>query len=254
MSPPNARSALSWPSTVELAKDTWVFESQWGVRPDDLSSCTERLLTCLTGVASLDPSLAHWFHGAEPVALDAASLRDRLDQGWDREDPAGEIGSVVALWNGVEDDLAVAKITVSCGSTAPYLKNFIKFVLPRPAAAPGLYHVETMLKLFETMISAWQPQWCRVRSWSLRDATYHESFDVIASSIAYLDRGLYERTGALPNEVRVIERSSGGKCSSLHPPRKSSGWKRSTGSASTSRSLTNGVCSARAKPYSYGCL
>lgn len=210
MSPQKPPGGSSWPATVDLAKDTWVFEAQWGARPDDLANCTERLLACLNGVASFDRSLEQWFYNADPVPLTTDSLRHQLDQGWDREDPSGEIGSTVALWNGAQDDL-VATITVSCGSTASYLKNDVEFVPPRPAAMPGLYQVETMLTLFETMISAWQPQWCRVRPRSLREATGREFVDVIASWIIYLDRGVYQRRGALPNEVRVIERPGGGE-------------------------------------------
>jgi hypothetical protein len=44
---------------------------------------------------------------------------------------------------------------------------------------------------------------------SLGEATGREFVDVSASWITYLDRGLYERTGALP-DVRVIEHSGGG--------------------------------------------
>jgi hypothetical protein len=57
MSPQKPQSGLSWPSAVDLATDTWIFQAQWGARPDDLSSRTERLLACLGGVASFDPSL-----------------------------------------------------------------------------------------------------------------------------------------------------------------------------------------------------
>jgi hypothetical protein len=196
-------SGSQWP--VDLEKDTWALAAQWTARPDDLSSLTDRLLAFLTGVASLDPALTRWFDNDEPVPIEAASLRDRLESGWDREHPSGETGTRVALWNGAKDDLSMATISASVGSTAGYLKNRIEFRPPRPAAAPGLYQRDTMLALFETVISAWQPQWCRVQPWALRDATDGEFVDILASWIFYLDRRLYTRRGSLPEEVSVID-------------------------------------------------
>jgi hypothetical protein len=168
-------------------------------------------------VASLDPRLAHWFYDSEPVAIDAASIRDRLDRGWDREHPGGETGTSVSLWNGVKDDLALATISIGCGSTASYVRNDIEFEPPRPAAMPGLYRLEAMPGLFEMMISVWQPQWCLVRPWSLREATGREFVDVLASWIVYLDRSLHTRKGALPSEVRVIEGPGDGDVFVLAP-------------------------------------
>jgi hypothetical protein len=203
-------SQSSWSSKVDLARDTWALSAQWSARPDDLSSCTERLLAYLTGLASIDRGLTRWFHNDEPVPIEADSLRDRLDWGWDREHPGGETGSTVALWNGVkDDDLAVATLSVSCGSTADYFKNSLELRPPRPAAEPALYVRENTLDLFTTTISAWQPQWCRLQPWSLRDATSGEFVDVLASWVVYLERDLYTRKGDLPDEVTIVEGDRG---------------------------------------------
>src|SRR5262245_49910138 len=177
-----------WPATVDLGKDTWALAAQWTARPDDLASCTDRLLRFMTGVASLDPGLTRWFQDEEPVPIEADSLRDRLDRGWDREHPGGETGSRVAFGNGATDDLTVSTVSVACGSMAAYFKNRLEFRPPRPAAVPALYQRDTITGLFETVISAWRPQWCRIQPWSLRDVTDGEFVDILASWIFYLDR------------------------------------------------------------------
>jgi immunity protein 52 of polymorphic toxin system len=200
---------MSWPNSADLAKDTWALSAQWSARPDDLAACTERLLASLRGLAELDPGLGQWFHDDEPVPVAAEGLRDRLDRGWDREHPGGETGSTVPLWNGVADDLGAATFSVSCGSTASYFRNRLELRPPRPAAAPGLYERDAMVGLFDLMLTAWQPQWCRVQPWSLRDATNGEFVDVLASWVVYLDHDLYTRTGELPAEVTVLERPAG---------------------------------------------
>ncbi|MGH3716234.1 MAG: Imm52 family immunity protein [Micromonosporaceae bacterium] len=198
MSPQNP----SWPGATDLSKDVWVFEGQWDARPDDLSRCAERLLACLDGMSPVDPSLAHWIHDTERVKLDLDSLRELLERGRDELDPTGESGSTVGMGNA--DDLAAAALTVTCGATASYMKNGITLELPRPAAAPQLYADQPMVELFRTMVSAWRPQWCRVDSWSLRDAVGTESAGVLGSWIAYLERSLYTRVGELPGDVRVV--------------------------------------------------
>lgn len=208
----------SWPGTADLATDTWTFEAQWSARPgDDPARCADALQACLQGAAALHPSLSQWYDDAEPVALDTASLRDRLDREWDQEHPGGETGVTIALWNGAKEVLARSTITVTCGATASYLKNDVEMDLPRPAAAPELYRAETMLTLFQTMISAWQPQWCRVQPWSLREASGRGTVDVLASWILYLDHDLHTTKGPLPHEVSVVEGPGSGDLLVLAP-------------------------------------
>lgn len=208
----------SWPGTTDLAKDSWYFSASWRARPaDDAPRCGERLQACLQGVAALHPSLRRWFDGVERVAIDAASLTELVEQEWNWEHPGGETGSYVQLWNGIKDKFGVAALRVGCGSTADYVNNCVGFDLPRPAATPELYRSETMLTLFRTMISAWQPQWCRVQPWSLREATGGELVDVLASWIIYLDRDVYTRKGALPSELEVIEGPGNGDLFFLAP-------------------------------------
>jgi hypothetical protein len=154
-------------------------------------------------LAVYDERLASWFCDDEPVPIEAASLAGLLDRGWDREHPGGETGSYVSLWNGVEDDVGVATFDVGCGVTASYMRNRVELRPPRPAAVPGLYRADTMVELIRTVVEAWQPQWCRVQSWSLREALGGESIDVLGSWIVYLDRGVYARGDALPEEISV---------------------------------------------------
>ncbi|QUQ68305.1 Imm52 family immunity protein [Kutzneria sp. CA-103260] len=200
----------SWPGTVDLSHDTWLFEAGWAARRDDPADCTARLLACLTEVAALDPLLSRWYHGAEPVAVDEPSLRSRVDANWDNPTSSTTHGTVISLRNGMTDDLTVATFSVSCGATASYLRNSVELRPPLPVSVPHLYQLDTMLGLVDSMISVWQPQWCRVRPRSLAEATGRDTVDVLASWIVYLDEGSHRRTdGALPEEVDVLERANG---------------------------------------------
>ncbi|HWE90197.1 MAG TPA: Imm52 family immunity protein [Pseudonocardiaceae bacterium] len=192
-----------------MTRDTWEFRAGWAARPDDLANCAERMAASLTYVASLDPLLTQWLYDSEPVPVDESSLRRRLDTNWDRETPSGAHGSHVSLRNGQRDDLTVATFSVSCGATASCWRNRVALMPPRPVAAPALYRLDSMLGLFDSMISIWRPRWCRMQPQSLREVTYHGTVDVLASWIAYLDRDLYPRIGALPDGISKIERADG---------------------------------------------
>jgi hypothetical protein len=199
-------SRPSWPGTTDLSTDTWLFEVEWDARRDDPANCAARLLTCLTGLAGLDPLLACWYYDTESVPLDEPSLLRRVEASWDTE--FADHGAVVPLRNGMSDH-RVASIVVQCGATAPYLHNGVELRPPQPAAASGLYRLDTMLGLFDLMIAAWQPRWCRVRPYSLRDATHHDTVDVLASWIAYLGHDVHTTTGALPDGITTIDRPDG---------------------------------------------
>ncbi|MGH3716233.1 MAG: Imm52 family immunity protein [Micromonosporaceae bacterium] len=194
------------------APDRWIFEARWSGRSDDLATCAVRLHRCLTGLASVDPTLAEWFCEVDELALDAAWLTDVLEY---RAEPRRPSGWILTLWNGIEDNLAVAPIRIACGSPVGGAWDDIRFQLPRPAGAPALYDLATMRALVEVMVSAWQPDWCRVRQGrfadpdSLRDDDSREPDDagrsavVPGSWLVYLARGRYARTRALPSEVRM---------------------------------------------------
>ncbi|MGH8876513.1 MAG: hypothetical protein ACRD0P_04095 [Stackebrandtia sp.] len=94
-------------------------------------------------------------------------------------------------------------------STADYSRRGMQFVAPGPAATPGLYRLDTMLGLFESMLSSWSPQWCRIHPLSLRRASEAEMVGVLASWIVYLEPDVYVQEGNLPDEVRVKDSADG---------------------------------------------
>ncbi|MGH3450960.1 MAG: Imm52 family immunity protein [Haloechinothrix sp.] len=208
-----SRVAAEWYRQVGQTKDTqfkgligdgvagpWV----WGPRAEDVSRWAERLHLCLTGLASLDPTLTAWFRWADELALDTAWLRDVLEYHSDPFEGIAESGRTLTLWNGIEDDLAVAPIEIRWGSTVASVRDNVVLQLPG-AAAPGLYRLETMIRLFTIMISAWQPQWRRVRPGAFAELAGRESIDVLASWIVYLDRDVCTLNGALPDDVQLVD-------------------------------------------------
>ncbi len=126
-----------------------------------------------------------------------------------RRDPAGW---TLTLWNGITDDDAVAPLRISWGSAVDDVGDDIVFQLPRPVAAAGLYRIESMLRLFDVMISAWQPQWCRVRAGEFGYLAGRESLDALDSWIVYLEGSVHTRTGSLSGDVKVIEGTDGDLC------------------------------------------
>ncbi len=206
-----SENRTTWPTGVDLATDSWTLDGLWRNRVLDPPSCAERLGRLLHGLAALDPTLAEWYdEDDERLALDPQSLLELLQRCRGDDDPHGEYGSVVGLYNGPVDENRSALVKMVCGTRVKPLRDTIQLELPRPAGAPDLYRTEQMIALFDLVIDTWQPHWCRVQSRSLERATEQKfGLNVLASWMVYLDREVYTRTAELPDGVRAIDRESG---------------------------------------------
>ncbi|MGH3735534.1 MAG: Imm52 family immunity protein [Micromonosporaceae bacterium] len=150
------------------ADGTWTIEARWDARGDDLPTCARRLSEWLTGLTRLDPTLGEWYREVHELDLDPGWLKDVLENQATRWGPEGPTGWELTLWNGIEDDAAVAPMWISCGSAGAAVRDGLVFQLPHESAAPKLHRRETLLRVWALMISAWQPQWCRVRRGEFR--------------------------------------------------------------------------------------
>lgn len=204
------RSATAWPNGVDLATDTWTLSGQWDQRPEDgPASCTERMLACVTRLAKVDPLFSEWYYDDEPDDITPSGLRERFEERWHESFPDEDNGIGLTVWNGVTDDLGFSRISLSCWPTAAGVRFGVDFLPPTPAALPGLYRPDAMLRLFEIVLSSWNPLWCRIQPSSLGEAAEGEMADVLASWIVYLESERYEQKGDLPAEVRVTDGADG---------------------------------------------
>lgn len=205
----DSRSGPKWLDGVDFGTEAWVLSGQWNPRPDDdVNTFTERMRTCVTGLAEQSALLKEWYYDDEPIEITPSGLTERFDERWQEFSGDGhEI--VLTVWNGVTDDPGFSRVSISRESTADKLRRGMQFVAPVPAALPGLYRQDAMLDLFEIMLSSWGPQWCRVHPLSVEEASEGETVDVLASWIVYLERDVYVQKGELPGEVRVKDSADG---------------------------------------------
>jgi hypothetical protein len=153
----------------------------WGARRESVDACTERLASCLAGLARCSASLSGWStkagRGRGGVAVEGAdvgALRDLLPAGVHRRDadesPIEELGFSLGLWNGDRD--APVGLSVTCGSwtATPGVMNSFVLALPSPGEAEQLYGREAALCLMRAAVTAWQPDWATLTSCELADA------------------------------------------------------------------------------------
>ncbi|WP_366059621.1 Imm52 family immunity protein [Pigmentiphaga sp.] len=105
----------------------------WGVCPDSLEGCVDRVERFFAGLAEIDPLLSHWCErgwshkdalARKVDASDVEKLEELLLEGRNRRDVGGEVieelGFKLSLWNGADVEEAAFR-GGSCSPSFPCL-------------------------------------------------------------------------------------------------------------------------------------
>jgi hypothetical protein len=167
------------------------------------------LLQFLQAIGNFDCSPKRWFGAEEPMSLEMEDLKRLLRSGADPAEPAGEGGWTIKIWNDAAEP-ASSSILLHCGETREYVRNQMNVTLPEPRRVSGLYRLDSMLKLIEGTVAAWDPDWCSVGPTELRRRAGRRWYDALTSWITYFGPRLQPQIGELPESVRLIHRHNGG--------------------------------------------
>jgi hypothetical protein len=163
----------------------------------------------LRTIGDFDRGPQRWFVADEPMSLEVEDLKGILKRGADPTEPAGEGGWTIKIWDDAAEP-ASWSILLHCGETREYVRNQMNVTLPEPRCVPGLYRLDSMLKLIECTVAAWDPDWCSVGPTELRRRAGRRWYDTLTSWITYLGPRLQPQIGELPESVRLIARAASG--------------------------------------------
>ncbi|RKG74473.1 immunity 52 family protein [Corallococcus terminator] len=187
--------------------DTYYAGVYWPGRPEPLESYARRAEILFQRLASVDPSLTHWFEQAttREAALkgrftpDAGTLRGLLKKS-KYQLGGGEIS--FSAWNGEAEASSV--VNFSCGAPSPSTVDLCLLTPPpQGPTAERILRASTLAQALRTMALAWEPSWGVITSDEHRD-TVSEFADVgtFVGWVTYLShpRGAVP---PLPAPVRV---------------------------------------------------
>ena len=110
--------------------ESYYIGAYWGIREESVEQCAHRLAGFMQCLAECDSCFAKWFKkgGSRKEALslevnsDIATLQTLLLSGQHRTDVGQKImenlGFLIGLWNGANNDAESAGLIISCGSYA----------------------------------------------------------------------------------------------------------------------------------------
>lgn len=143
----------------------------WGDRPEGVDDCARRLVSCLTGLASIHGALGRWYPRgkakAGAVEADPAGLRSLLLAGRNRRDMGNDViedlGFSVSLWN--RDKSMPSVLSAHCGSYARTEGIVNTCVLDLPPIESDDDPVMELLEpgrasaMMRAVVEAWSPDW-----------------------------------------------------------------------------------------------
>ncbi len=158
----------------------------WGARAETLEQCTDRCVSFLKRIGSVDSALATWYEKGrsrrdalrKPVEPTPVRIRDLLLAGRNRRDLGDrsvleDLGFRVGMWNGSAAPDSVG-LSVRCGSYTAVkgLGNALVVNLPSPEGEVGrrLFAGATAGALVEAVVEYWEPTWATWTSHELADA------------------------------------------------------------------------------------
>ncbi len=157
----------------------------WGARAETLEQCTDRCVSFLKRIGSVDPALGTWYQKGrsrrdalrKPVEPTPVRIRDLLLAGRNRRDLGDrpvveELGFRVGMWNGSASPDSVG-LSVHCGcyTAVKGLGNALVLNLPSPEGEVGrrLFTGATAGALVEAVVESWEPTWATWTSHELAD-------------------------------------------------------------------------------------
>ncbi len=165
--------------------DTFQIQIYWGNRQETAQECAARLATMLGGLAQTNAAFAHWnkktmtpskanapFCAMPPRIQELATIFER---GIARKDdpartPWPEVGFFISAWNGHNDSHGLSFI-VHAGGYASHLPcpNWVELHLPRrDGQNADLVNPATISAILKQLITAWEPRWGGVFSFTYR--------------------------------------------------------------------------------------
>lgn len=192
----------------------------WGPRPESSEACTERLFSCLTGLAEIDDAFGGWRPKArssakalaeKPVALERASLVGLVDAGRNRRETdqhvIEELGFSVFLWNG--NPSCPISFGMTCGSFAgPRIGNVFTLQLPSDPTLCAWLPFEKARRLVACLVTSWEPHWATLTSHEWRRAQQAADTTPVVGWLTYLPN--FSTSQLLPPSARSERLSARG--------------------------------------------
>jgi hypothetical protein len=158
--------------------DSYYIACNWKDRKEDAGACTRRIVQCMRGLASCDPSFAEVSIVPRStrklpyrIAVDFETIKPFVERGRNRTDvPPRKIieklGYNISLSADYRNREKKWVINAMCGAypQTSGMLNYCKLSLPREAdALDGLLQRGTAACLVQAMISSWDPDWAVVQ-------------------------------------------------------------------------------------------
>jgi hypothetical protein len=199
--------------------ETYYAGAYWGVRREDIESCTRRLDEFLDALAGVHPLLGQWFEQGmtpveakeRPILRTPQALRALLLDGRNRENTdravIEDLGFSAGMWNGQEAD---AGLRVHCGCYSGWVGNVVVVDFPdAEGPALDLFQPSVALGIMTALVACWQPEWATLAGRELRRAQQAPPHGPVVGWMTYLASPREVDAGRLPDGV-VAEELAGG--------------------------------------------
>jgi len=142
----------------------------WGSRQESIEDCAQRLCSFLRCAAGCSSYFSRWFLRGQSirdalkheVLADVAFIRNLLTSGKHFNE---NLGFHVGLWNGVADEAGTVGLSVTCGSSSPWVNNACVINLPTLSeSSTHILQISTLKALVICVAIAFDPDWCILTS------------------------------------------------------------------------------------------
>jgi hypothetical protein len=191
--------------------ESFVAGAYWGMRPEDIGSCTDRLVGFLSALGNAHPLFAEWFKPGkarvsaigQPVEQTPDAIRALLLAGRNRRDDDNsvieELGFSARLWNAKHYG---AVLGIGCGICSKWVSNAVSIEFPEAeGGALDLYRPEVVRSVMAALAEYWEPDWATLVSPAMRRLQQAPPQGPVIGWMTYLSRSRNVDVSQLPDGV-----------------------------------------------------
>lgn len=180
-----------------VAVESFYAGAYWGPRTEPVEQCADRLGRFLSLVAEAHPALRQWYGkgtsrkaARKPIETTHTELVHLLERGRNRRDvggqPIDELGFSVSMWNGGTPTVALGA-TVGAAPQSAGILNHCLLDFPAPVdEGRELYAPEVAARVFQAIVTCWEPNWASLTSSSLRTIQHAPAGSPVIGWLTYL--------------------------------------------------------------------